>query len=439
LAARGIEVELFEMKPKKRTPAQVSDHFAELVCSNSFRSRNLNNAVGLIKEEMRRLGGFLIGCADACQVPAGDALAVDRHAFSKMVEHRLKSLSNLHIVREEIRQIPNDNVPTIIATGPLTSDDLAADIVQMIGTERLAFYDAISPIIEADSIDMEHAFWASRFDKGQGADYLNCSLNEAEYDRFYDALVHADTAAEKDFEKLKYFEGCLPIEEMARRGKMTLLFGPFKPVGIKIPGSDKRAHAVIQLRREDIHGTSFNLVGCQTRLSQPAQKEVFRLIPALKNATFLRFGAIHRNTYLNAPDVLGDEMQIRDEKARRHTYFSGQITGVEGYVESMSCGLLTSFFTASCILGKKLRPPPATTMLGGLYRHTRGLLRPTGVKEYSPSNVTWSMVEPLEDSTPGAKRFTKNKDALRQALVERALTDLSQWVHEHLTMSIGSI
>lgn len=420
LAKFGFRVDLYEMKPNKRTPAQVSDHFAELVCSNSFRSNNIHNAVGLIKEEMRRVGGFLIRMAEEARVPAGDALAVDREHFASLVEGAIHSHENITVHKQEVETLWDDDIATVVATGPLTSDALSEEIARIIGRERLAFYDAIAPIIDAESIDYTQTFFESRWGKGDGADYLNCPLSKDEYHAFVEGLIAADQAHEKAFEKLHYFEGCLPIEEMAKRGVDTLRFGPFKPVGLTDPRDGRRPYAVLQLRKENVHGTAYNLVGCQTRMLQGRQKEVFGIIPALKHASFQRFGAIHRNTYLDAPAVLDDALRLK--RGHRNLFFAGQITGVEGYVESMACGLLVSHAVREIIAGRDFVPPSDATALGGLYRHTRGALKAFEDQKYVPSNVTWSMVRP--DSMPQKK---KDKDAKRARLVERALAELALW------------
>lgn len=416
---QAFEVELVEMKPHKRTPAQVSDSFCELVCSNSFRSNNILNAVGLIKEEMRRHNSLVMQCAEKAKVPAGDALAVDRLVFSHAIESALKSHPKITITHTEVTQLPRDNIPTLIATGPLTSDALAQDIVKVIGNERLAFYDAIAPIVEADSIDMEHAYFLSRYQKGDGEDYLNCPMTQEEYEDFVNGLISADQAHEKSFEKLHYFEGCLPIEVMAQRGVETLRYGPMKPVGLEHPQTGKRPYAVLQLRKENVHGTAYNLVGCQTRMTQGAQRLVFGKIPALKEAVFLRYGAIHRNTYLDAPTVLDDAMRLKtSDQTLAPIFFAGQITGVEGYVESAACGLIVAQLMKQVLQGEPLKPPAAETALGGLYRHTRGLLRAHPEDPYTPSNVTWAMLPPL-DPLPNKKKL--GKEEKRKLLVERAL------------------
>jgi methylenetetrahydrofolate--tRNA-(uracil-5-)-methyltransferase len=425
LANAGLRVDLYEMKPNKRTPAQVSDHFAELVCSNSFRSNNIHNAVGLIKEEMRRSGGFLVAMAETARVPAGDALAVDREQFAALVEGAIYAHPLITVHKQEVETLWNDDVATIVATGPLTSDALSADIARVIGRERLAFYDAIAPILDAESIDLSETFFESRWGKGEGADYLNCPLTKEQYVDFVQGLIDADQALEKPFEKLHYFEGCLPIEEMARRGVETLRFGPFKPVGLTDPRDGRRPYAVLQLRKEDIHGSAYNLVGCQTRMLQGKQREVFGIIPALKNARFARYGAIHRNTYLDAPAVLDDAFSLkREDGAYQNIFFAGQITGVEGYVESMACGLLVSRAVRDVVSGRPFVAPSDATALGGLYRHTRGTLRAFADQKYVPSNVTWSMVRP--DDEP-FNRKNKNKDEKRARLVARALSELEPW------------
>lgn len=432
LANAGFDVELCEQKPTQRTPAQTSDRLAELVCSNSFRSSNIENAVGLLKEEMRRTGSFLMACAEVARVPAGDALAVDRAVFADTVESRLRAHPRISIRAGEVVRLPQDDVPTLVATGPLTSDALAADIARVAGRDRLAFYDAIAPIIEADSIilddeDLENgAYFLSRWGKGDGSDYLNCPLDKPQYEAFLQGLLVADQVTKKEFEDLHYFEGCLPLEVMAERGPETLRFGPMKPVGLEHPTTKKRPWAVLQLRKEDVHGTAYNLVGCQTRLKQPAQKEVFGLIPALREARFLRFGAIHRNTYLDAPTLLDEHNRLAHK-----WYFAGQITGVEGYVESTASGLLTAIVMIDALAGREVDIPPATTALGGLWRHCRGTLRAEGNTEYSPSNVTWSMLPPSDGAvvvTPNGKKRKLGKQERRAQAAERALADLEGWL-----------
>lgn len=425
LARLGFHVDLHEQKPHRRTPAQTSDKLAELVCSNSFRSANVENAVGLLKEEMRRAGSFLMGCALESKVPAGDALAVDRERFAELVEGKLRGLPNVRIIPGEVTELPTDDVPTIIATGPLTSDALAASIAAACGRERLAFYDAIAPIVEADSVGPE-AYFLSRWGKGEGTDYLNCAMDKPEYEAFLAALLEADRVHAKEFEDLHYFEGCLPLEVMAERGPDTLRFGPMKPVGLEHPVTGKRPWAVLQLRKEDVHGTAYNLVGCQTRLKQAAQREVFGKIPALREARFLRYGAIHRNTYLDAPQLLDDKNALR---TRETLFFAGQITGVEGYVESTASGLLVAWVVADHLRGMALDVPPPTTALGGLWRHARGTNRAEGNTDYGPANVMWSMMPPVD--VPAellGKRKKLGKSEKRQLAVARALEDLDTWL-----------
>lgn len=437
LAEAGVDVTLHEQKPEKRTPAQTSDRLAELVCSNSFRSSNVDNAVGLIKEEMRRAGSFLMACAEVAKVPAGDALAVDRVVFADTVEGRLKAHPRITVVPGEVLAIPDDGVFTIVSTGPLTSDALAADIARRCGQERLAFYDAIAPIIDADSVILDDedpekgAFFKSRWNKGDSADYLNCPMDREEYARFYDALRAADIAAAKEFEDLHYFDGCLPLEVMAERGVDTLRFGPMKPVGLFHPVTNKRAHAVLQLRKEDIHGSSYNLVGCQTRMKQPAQREVFSLVPALREVKFLRYGAIHRNTYVDAPAVLDHRGAL---KSSPNVWLAGQITGVEGYVESTASGLTTALVVADALRGLDLDVPPEVSALGGLWRHCRGVMRADAKARYQPSNVIWPMMPPLPNAilkpvtAEGKKGKKVPKGDRKHMLSERALGAFDAWL-----------
>ncbi|MCC7074916.1 MAG: methylenetetrahydrofolate--tRNA-(uracil(54)-C(5))-methyltransferase (FADH(2)-oxidizing) TrmFO [Deltaproteobacteria bacterium] len=433
LLQRGLAVELREQKPARRTPAQTSDRLAELVCSNSLRSANPENAVGLLKEELSHCGSLLLRCAHETRVPAGDALAVDRERFAAAIEGALLAHPALTLVRGEVTALPADDVPTIVATGPLTGDALAAELARLCGSERLAFFDAIAPIVEADSVLVAEApdappgaaFFLSRWGKGLGSDYLNCPLDKEQYLAFLAALREADRAVEH-VEDAHYFEGCLPIEVMAERGDDTLRFGPLKPVGLDDPRTGRWPYAVVQLRKEDVHGTAYNLVGCQTRLMQGAQRAVFGLVPALATARFLRFGAIHRNTYLDAPAVLDDRNALR---GRPTLFFAGQITGVEGYVESIASGLLTALVVADGLAGRALEVPPATTALGGLWRHARGTQRAHGNDAYVPSNVTWAMIPPVDEDplAPGQKRKKLGKGEKRARLVARARRDLDAW------------
>ncbi len=417
LAQCGHDVTLLEMKPIKRTAAAVTDRLCELVCSNSLRSANVENAVGLIKEELRRGGSLILQAADHAKVPAGDALAVNREAFSTFVEQALDGHG--HIKREavEVLTLPMDGVPTVVATGPLTSDGLAADIRAHVGADALAFYDAIAPIVDADSVDLEHAFFLSRYGKGDGADYLNCPLNEEEYNAFVDGLLSAEKFKLHSFEEPRYFEGCLPVEVMAERGRQTLSFGPMKPVGLYDPKTGKRPHAVVQLRKEDVAGTAYNLVGFQTRMTQPEQRRVFGLIPALRNARWLRYGAVHRNSYLDSPRVLDDRLRL--PKAQ-HIRFAGQVTGVEGYVESAAMGFVVGRLLGMDLLGKDVAPPPMTTALGALYGHTRGWQQAHKDARYDPTNVTWALFAPLVGKI--------KKDERKTRMVERAMADLPAWL-----------
>lgn len=414
LAERGLTVELWEMKPKKRTPAQVSDRLAELVCSNSFRSANVENAIGLLKEEMRQTGSHLMRFAQEAKVPAGDALAVDRDVFAALVEGAVERAPSIEVVHDEVTALFDDGVWTVYATGPLTAETLADDIARACGQERLAFYDAIAPIVDADSIDWSRAYKKSRYDKGDGDDYVNCPMTADEFDAFLDALLAADQVSKKEFEDLHYFEGCLPIEVMAGRGRQTLSYGPMKPVGLEHPETGTRYAAVLQLRKENVHGTAYNLVGCQTRLKQPAQRAVFRLVPGLQQAVFLRYGAIHRNTYLDSPRLLDAHFRLN---GRDDVFFAGQLTGVEGYVESMACGMLCADALWAARQGRAYVPPPPETALGGLYRHVRGTDHVGGA--YGPSNINWSLIAPLPGRVP-----KRDKKRLR---AERALAALDAW------------
>jgi methylenetetrahydrofolate--tRNA-(uracil-5-)-methyltransferase len=440
LAEAGFDVLLCEQKPQQRTPAQITDHLAELVCSNSFRSSNVENAVGLIKEEMRRAGSFIMARAAEARVPAGDALAVDREQFARVVESQLRAHPRITVVAGEVKTLPTDGVPTLVATGPLTSDALADSLAAACGRERLAFYDAIAPILETDSVHIDEkdpsgAFYASRYGKGDGADYLNCPLSEDQYRVFIAALLAADRVTKAEFEDLHYFEGCLPLEVMAERGEQTLRFGPMKPVGLDHPATQRYPYAVMQLRKENIHGTAYNLVGCQTRLKQGAQREVFAHIPALRDAVFLRYGAIHRNTYVDAPAVLDDFSQLRN---RPGIWLAGQITGVEGYVESTASGLLTAMVMIDQLRGKTPIIPPETTAMGGLWRHVRGWLRPHGVTDYGPSNVTWSMLPPSRGGvviTENGRRRKLSKQERRGQASADALLAFDAWLIQRASIA----
>ncbi|WP_407307771.1 methylenetetrahydrofolate--tRNA-(uracil(54)-C(5))-methyltransferase (FADH(2)-oxidizing) TrmFO [Desulfosporosinus sp. SB140] len=388
LAKRGVNVDLYEMRPTKFTPAHHTEWFAELVCSNSLRAAGLENAVGLLKEEMRRLDSLIMRAADHTMVPAGGALAVDRNLFSGEITRRLEEHPNVTIHREEVHFLPEDGI-TIVASGPLTSEDLAKDILRITGEEALSFYDAAAPIVTYESIDLDKAFWASRYDKGE-ADYLNCPLSKEEYEVFYQALTNAETAEIQGFEQGDVFEGCLPIEVMAKRGIQTLTFGPLKPVGLQDPRTGKKPFAVVQLRKENQSGTLFNLVGFQTHLKWGEQKRVFSLIPGLERAEFARFGVMHRNTFLNAPKVLKADFSF----ARKPSlFFAGQMTGVEGYVESAASGLLAGLNAWRSLHQMEPLVFPTETTLGGLARHLEG----SPSQSFQPMNINFGLLPPLNE------------------------------------------
>jgi methylenetetrahydrofolate--tRNA-(uracil-5-)-methyltransferase len=412
LAQAGVRVRLIEQKPRARTAACISDGLAELVCSNSLRAASITNAVGLLKEEMRRCDSLIMSCADLTRVPAGGALAVDRERFSAEVTRRIDGHPLIEREVATVERIPDD--PTVVlAAGPLCGDALAADLSRVIGQEQLAYYDSVAPIVTADSIDREQVFAASRYDKGGDDAYVNCPLEAAQYRAFVQALVDSEKVVPHGFEAIRYFEGCLPVEVMAERGAETLAYGPMKPVGLCDPRTGKRPHAVVQLRKEDGEGTAYNMVGFQTRMTQAEQRRVFALIPGLERARFERFGSVHRNTFVNSPEVLDEQLALR---ARPSVHLAGQITGVEGYVESAACGLCVGLMLAARSNGRTLAAPPATTALGALLGHLR---RPS--QDFQPSNVVWSMFPPLADT-----RRLARKDR-RQALAERALHDLAVW------------
>jgi len=415
LARRGLDVTLVEQKPNARTPAQTSDHLAELVCSNSFRGAALANAVGLLKEEMRRAGSLVMAAADATSVPAGGALAVDRERFGTAITAFIAAHPRITRRAEVVRALPTEGL-TVLATGPLTGDDLAADLARAVGTEHLAYYDAISPIVAADSLDMAQVFRQSRYDKGGDDAYLNCPLDPAQYAAFREALLAAEKVRPREFEEVKYFEGCLPIEVMAERGVDTLRYGPMKPVGLTDPRTGRWPYAVVQLRQEDVYGTAYNLVGFQTRMTYKAQAEVLRTIPGLEAVEILRYGSVHRNTFVHSPTALTPGLEL---KARPGVFLAGQITGVEGYLESAACGLLCAVFLARRLLDQPALDPPPTTALGGLLGHLR-TVRP----DFQPSNVTWAMVPPLE-AQPSRKLPKRER---YEALAARALVDFVPWV-----------
>jgi len=429
-AARGVPVTLYEMRPVRPTAVHKTDRLAELVCSNSFRGDKLDNAVGLLKEEMRRLGSLVMRAADASRVPAGAALAVDRERFAEVITNTLANHRLVTIVREEVRAIPESSArePVIVATGPLTSDALSADLARIVGGEHLYFYDAISPIVLAETIDRSKVFRQSRWgrslraadacgvDDGQG-DYLNCPMTREEYAAFYDALVHAESATVHDFDKERFFEGCLPIEVMAHRGVDTLRFGPMKPVGLIDPLTGREPYAAVQLRQDNLAGDHYSLVGFQTQIKWGDQARVLRLIPGLEAAEFVRFGMVHRNTYVNGPTVLAETWQVR---AQPTLFFAGQMSGVEGYVESAASGLLAGINAASLAHGDAPMAMPRTTAMGALAFYVSH----ANPAHYEPSNITFGIMEPLS-------RPPRSKQARKIALSERALADLDRWIATH--------
>jgi methylenetetrahydrofolate--tRNA-(uracil-5-)-methyltransferase len=398
------------MRPGTRTAAHHTDRLAEIVCSNSFKSVDLTNAHGLLKAELRALGSVLLPCADEVRVPGGTALVVDRELFSRAVHERVTGHPNISLIREEITELPT---PGIVATGPLTSEKLSQAMVERLGSSALAFYDAIAPVISGESLDASRVYARSRYGKGEGDDYLNAPMDAPTYERFVDALLHADQFQGHAFDEVPYFEGCLPVEEMARRGRETLRFGPMKPVGLPDPRTGREPHAVVQLRREDRAGQMWNLVGFQTRLRIPEQQRVFRLIPGLERAEYLRYGSIHRNSYLNSPASLGPGLTARDDD---RLFFAGQITGVEGYTESLGTGIMAGINLARRLGGEPIRVPPPTTMLGGLYRY----LAEADPRHFQPMNANFGLLDPL----PGKVK----KDRKKELLVERAQADFTTWL-----------
>jgi methylenetetrahydrofolate--tRNA-(uracil-5-)-methyltransferase len=425
LAARGYQVTLHEMRPVTSTPAHKTDRLAELVCSNTFKSTELTNAHGLLKAEMRLMGSLILHAADAARVAAGSALAVDRDVFSRHVTERIESESRITILRGEVTDI---NAPAIIATGPLTSDNLADAIRARLGVDALSFYDAIAPIVARESIDDAIVFRGSRYGKEtmEGADdggaYLNCPMTREQYDLFLDALISADQYHGHEFDEAPYFEGCMPVEVMAQRGRDTLRFGPLKPVGLRDPRTGRDAHAVVQLRQEDRAGRMWNMVGFQTRLRIPEQQRVLKMIPGLEQAEFLRYGSIHRNSYLNSPAALSGHLSARDEPT---ILFAGQITGVEGYTESSATGLLAGINLGRILAGDEPVIPPPTTMLGALYRY----MREAEAKHFQPMNANFGLVDDL----PVTVRDKKRK---REMFAERALGDMKEWIEANAVLGV---
>ncbi len=409
---QGIAVELFEMRPNRSTPAHQTADFAELVCSNSLKSDSENTAPWLLKEEMRRAGSLLLEIARQCAVPAGHALAVDRTTFAAKVTEAISREALITIRREEVTHI-NENQLTIVATGPLTSGALSQEVARLSGSSHLYFYDSISPIVEADSIDMAKVYFAARYDKGT-ADYINCPMSRDDYDRFYEALTTAESVEAHDWEKLNYFEGCLPIEEISRRGRDTLRFGPMKPVGLKNPRTGQMPYAVVQLRQENLRADSYNLVGFQNHLKFGEQARVLRLIPGLENARFLRYGQIHRNTYINAPTLLQETLQM---KQHPKVLFAGQICGVEGYTESIATGLLAGLHAAALATGSEPVSPPRATAFGSLTHY----ITHADPAKFQPANITFDLLPPLD------QKISDRQERHRQQC-QLALKDFDGWL-----------
>lgn len=418
LAQRGIPVRLYEMRPLKYSPAHHTDNFGELVCSNSLRANNIENAVGLLKEELRRCNSLIMRCADDNQLPAGGALAVDREKFSEQITNMIKQHPLIELVYEEVSEVPEEEI-SVIATGPLTEGSMASYVKQITSQDDLYFYDAAAPIVTADSINYEKAFWASRYDKGE-ADYLNCPMTEIEYQKFYDALVNAELIETKDFEKEKFFEGCMPIEAMASRGRQTLLFGPMKPVGLvdsRYP--EKSFYAVVQLRKDNQEGTLFNLVGFQTRMKWGEQKRILQMIPGLEHADIVRYGVMHRNTFVNSPIALEATGRIKNKEC---IFLAGQITGVEGYVESTASGLVAGINAARMYQEQELVSFPVSTAIGGLMNY----IVTADSKHFQPMNVNFSLLPSLE----GKK--IRNKKEKNGLIAQRALKELDVFLQQKL-------
>ncbi|MBQ4151521.1 MAG: methylenetetrahydrofolate--tRNA-(uracil(54)-C(5))-methyltransferase (FADH(2)-oxidizing) TrmFO [Schwartzia sp.] len=413
-AERGVKVELYEMRPEHMTPAHKTGEFAELVCSNSLRGAGLENAVGVLKEEMRRLGSVVMEAADATKVPAGGALAVDRHGFSQRITEKVSNHPNVTVIHKELTEIPmEDDAVTIVATGPLTAGALAEDIKKRVGQGYFYFYDAAAPIVTLESVDMTRAWRASRYDKGEAA-YINCPMTKEEYTAFWNALVTAEKAPTHDFEKEIFFEGCMPVEVMASRGEDTLLFGPLKPVGLDDPRTGKRPYAVVQLRQDNAEGTLYNIVGFQTHLKWPEQRRVFAMIPGLENAEFVRYGVMHRNTFINSPLALLPTMQLKDEP---RLFFAGQMTGVEGYVESASSGLVAGINAARLVMGKEPVVFPEATAHGALCHY----ITTADAKKFQPMNVNFGLM-------PKPAERIRDKKLKKQKIAEAALAALDDFL-----------
>ena len=413
-AERGLSVDLYEMKPDRFSPAHESESLAELVCSNSLRSNSVDSAAGLLKEEMRRFNSLIMQAADATAVPAGSALAVDREKFSAFITRAIAEHPGITVHRQEITELPAAETPVILATGPLTSEAMTASLVALTGEKHLAFYDAIAPIVAADSLDRSIIYRKSRWDEDNPGDYLNCPMTEDQYTTFIDMLGTADTVPLKSFEKTKYFEGCLPIEVMCERGRETLRFGPMKPVGLAHPETGKKAHAVVQLRAENRDETMYNLVGFQTKLTYPEQKRIFATIPGMENVEFVRLGSIHRNTFICAPELLDNSLQMKKQPG---LFLAGQLSGVEGYVESTAMGLLAGINAARMAAGKGTAVPPPATALGALIHH----LTQSDPTHFQPSNVNFGLFPPLQK-----KMKKRDRGKFRSDLALRLLTDWQQ-------------
>jgi methylenetetrahydrofolate--tRNA-(uracil-5-)-methyltransferase len=426
IAARtGVDVDLYEMRPVRSTPAHQTADFGELVCSNSLKSESENTAPWLLKQEMRRAGSPLLACADASAVPAGHALAVDRVEFSRLINEAIEREPRITVHREEVTQLDLEESITIIASGPLTSSALSSELARITGSDHLAFYDSISPIVEADSINMDRVYFAARWDKGT-ADYVNCPFTKQEYDAFYDALISAETVREKEWEKLCYFESCLPIEELARRGRDTLRFSCMKPVGLRDPRTGKTPYAVVQLRCENLRADSYNLVGFQNHLKYGEQARVLRLIPGLETAKFLRYGQIHRNTYINAPRLLTEMLNLRKYP---RIYFAGQISGVEGYTESIATGLLAGLYAAAAAQGASLMPVPRETALGSLVNY----ITKADPGHFQPANITFDLLVPLEEEL---RKKIRDKRERHRLQCERSLAIFDGWWHSALIPTV---
>ncbi|MGA8182791.1 MAG: methylenetetrahydrofolate--tRNA-(uracil(54)-C(5))-methyltransferase (FADH(2)-oxidizing) TrmFO [Terriglobia bacterium] len=423
LASRGVRVTLCEMRPLRPTPAHKSDQLAELVCSNSLKSNAPGAASWLLKEEMRRAGSLLLRLAQECAVPGGSALTVDRERFAASVTQAIDRHPLITLRREEVTEIPGDSL-CLVATGPLTSDALAQSLQRLTGTESLAFYDSISPIVDADTLNMDLIFRASRYGKG-GDDYLNCAMTKDEYHAFHDALMSAEAVQAHEFEDVKYFEACLPIEELARRGVDTLRFGPMRPVGFVDPRTGRRPYALVQLRAENLRTSSYNLVGFQNHLKFPEQKRILRMIPGLENAEFLRYGQIHRNTYINAPRLLSPDLSFR---VHPQVFIAGQLSGVEGYVECIATGLLAGLAIAHRARQATFSPPPRTTALGSLVHYVTH----ASPLNYQPANIAFDLLPPM-DGLP--REVARDRRARREKQCERALRDLQPWLESVMPVS----